>query len=644
MHDHDGQRFGYAVAVIFLALEVWYWSRQMLYAKTPEGHASAGDFPRLTAWTPRVLGCLAFAIAIASLFRVADNYGVPEPVAELHQLAFILFAAMIVFVAFTMVRRRMMHREAYEPQDAHQKLVVRRWILIPTLLVAAALFLVSTFAVQRTVILGSAALVICAFALLVPVGCALVWLGTRAGVPVLTFLVLWALAISPLADNHVVETIAAAPQRPAIHDAFDRWFERLMREQKPGADGRYPVILVATEGGGIRAAYWTAAVLTSLTDSVPTFPEHLFAISGVSGGSLGATVYEGLLVRRADYAMRLDELEYEPQRGENHTLRFAARQVLSQDSLAPTLAAMLQPDLAQRFIPFALLPDRARALEGGWERAWRTAIARPNGQPDDLFSTGFVNMLHGREERLPSLFLNGTLVETGHRIIASNLTFDPAQLPQSIDLFGAIGDDVRVSTAVDNSTRFAYVSPAATLRRGRKGNGGSPVDCSPGERCEHVIDGGYFENSGAHTTSDILQIIAHSKYASRVNAHVIFIQFEMKQPPPIDPVSFANEVLAPLRGLGATRGARGEVDVASLQLRMPASYTAFQLIQDKAVFPLGWLLADRTRNLMDAQMGPLSRENGANVARIAALLGVPIGRDPVQELAAKSEVAPKFRD
>jgi hypothetical protein len=47
---------------------------------------------------------------------------------------------------------------------------------------------------------------------------------------------------------------------------------------------------------------------------------------------------------------------------------------------------------------------------------------------------------------------------------------------------------------------------------------------------------------------------------------------------------------------------------------------------------------------MDQQMGPNSAENGANVRRIAALLKQPVGRDLVQELAARGERAPKFRD
>lgn len=645
--SHDGQRLGYVIGVIFLALQVWFWSRQLLHLKPAEGRPKASEFPWLTAWLPRILGALAFVIAIASLRRVGRNYDVPEPVHELKKLGVILAIALVVFLAFVVLRRRAVAQHADDELSLRELPLVTKVLMGISIVMALGLFIWSTFFVQTTVIMGSATVVLLAFALSVPIGSILVWLGTRGGVPMLTFLLLWALIISPFADNHVVQTMPGdVAARPAIGPAFDRWFERLDREH-PTADGSHPVILVATEGGGIRAAYWTAAVLTSLTDTIPTFKDHVFGISGVSGGALGSAVYDALLVRDPDTSTRLDD--YTPQANEQHSLRFAAKQMLSQDSLSPTLAAMMQPDLAQRFVPAPIFPDRARALEGAWERAWRTAIARHDGRPDDTFAGGFLAMMKGREDHIPSLFLNGTIVETGQRIVASNLDIDyhsgtSEELAESVDLFEAIGGDVRVSTAADNSTRFTYVSPAGTLLRAKSGNGGSPLDCKPGARCEHVVDGGYFENSGSATISDVLAVIARSKYAARIRPHVIFIQFRMAEPAPIETTRYATEVLSPVRALMAVREAHAHLATAELKEQILGNYTSFELVQTKAVFPLGWLLADRTRNLMDQQMGPNSPENGANVRRIAALLRQPVGRDLVQELAAKGERAPKFQE
>lgn len=648
--SHDGQRAGFIIGVIFLALQTWYWSRQVLHAKPAEGRPHTSEFPWLTTWLPRILGALSFLIAMGALWRVARNYGVPQPVAELRKMAIWLAIGLIAFLLFCIGRRKVMHESTTEELSLSERSPVSKILLLVNIVFALALFVWATFFVQSIVVIGSAAVVILVFSLVVPIGTVLVGLGTRAGVPVLTFLMVWAVLISPFADNHVVHMMPGDPNvRPSVSVAFDRWFERLQTEHAPGADGKYPVILVATEGGGIRAAYWTAAVLTSLTDTLPTFADHTFAISAVSGGALGATVYDALLIRRNETLANLEETDYTPQVGEQYSLRFRARQMLSQDALAPTLAAMMQPDLVQRFIPVPILPDRARALEGGWEHAWRTTIQRRSKQDDNTFAGGFLALMQGREAHVPSLFLNGTVVETGQRIIASNCRIDTGaygELADSIDLFGAIASDVRVSTAVDNSTRFTYVSPAGTLIRAKSGTGGSPLDCAPGARCEHVVDGGYFENSGSATIADILRVIHRSKYASRIQPHVIFIQFRMATPPPVQSVKFANEALSPVRALLAARGSHANLAADELaEMVGPDHHTTFYLVQSNEVFPLGWLLADRTRNLMDEQMGPNSAQNGANVRRIAAVLNEKtIGRDKVHELAVKGEQAPKFQE
>ncbi len=58
--------------------------------------------------------------------------------------------------------------------------------------------------------------------------------------------------------------------------------------------GKYPVFIIAAEGGGIYAASAAATMLAILQDAVPEFSEHVFAISGVSGGAIGAAIFRAL--------------------------------------------------------------------------------------------------------------------------------------------------------------------------------------------------------------------------------------------------------------------------------------------------------------------------------------------------------------
>jgi hypothetical protein len=53
----------------------------------------------------------------------------------------------------------------------------------------------------------------------------------------------------------------------------------------------YPIYIVSAQGGGITTGYHAALTLSRLQDSSPDFANHVFAISGVSGGSFGTAVF-----------------------------------------------------------------------------------------------------------------------------------------------------------------------------------------------------------------------------------------------------------------------------------------------------------------------------------------------------------------
>ena len=112
-----------------------------------------------------------------------------------------------------------------------------------------------------------------------------------------------------LNDNHEVRRVAekastgAQPVRgPLAEDEFLKWYE-----QRPGlseGSDEYPVYIVAAQGGGIYAAYQAAIFLARMQDLCPAFKDHLFAISSVSGGSVGAAVFHAALETVAAKAPR----------------------------------------------------------------------------------------------------------------------------------------------------------------------------------------------------------------------------------------------------------------------------------------------------------------------------------------------------
>jgi len=115
---------------------------------------------------------------------------------------------------------------------------------------------------------------------------------TRAPVLFLAFALAAALAAlrdrSMLPDNHDLRHLPPGLRaRPDVEAAFLRF----LGEAGPPDGEPAPVVLVASSGGGISAAYWTATVLGDLADASPRFAGRVFALSGVSGGALRLLAY-----------------------------------------------------------------------------------------------------------------------------------------------------------------------------------------------------------------------------------------------------------------------------------------------------------------------------------------------------------------
>jgi hypothetical protein len=670
--DRDCPRFGrlaiFLLITFLTALQAWYWSRQLLRVDRVSG--TAREYARAERLVPRVFGIAVFLIAIAALGRSAwlgYSGGIDFTMQVIIGTIVALLIELALFVVLVILRRRRMGES--ERVETHEGFApITRYILRATVVVAA-IFVIWTALSPLSAgwVFQSPSLLMLSAALWAGVGSWLAYWFDSNHVPLAATFLILAVVFSCFNDNHTVRTLTASQggalpsARRSVDATFNDWYTALAARY--ANEPRHPVFIVATEGGGIRAAYWTASVLTAIHDRTPDFAPHLFAISSVSGGSVGATVFTALLADRQRNGA-VGECAGEADAASAASARFAAQQVLSYDFLAPTLGSMLHADLVQRFLPIGFIPDRAKALETGWERGWRSHV-RANNDPDDFFSTGFVKMYEERRNSLlPSLFLNGTSVEVGNRLIGSNCDLWKVEpqfaglgvpIPDAVDLFDQLGRDMRLSTAAHNSARFTYVSPAGTVHA----DGGSVID--------HVVDGGYFENSGAQTASDVMNRLTQIRGDRPYDLYLILIRFQQRDvdganhcqtkpqaaPPP---EKFMNEVMSPLRALLATRGARGTLAYAegrrSTQIQPPAFEFILTQTDKGIVMPLGWLLARRTRNAIDLQVGPKTPpdidcaikpwvdQNAVNLNTIAARVTPqlpPADFDPVQKAAMESE-------
>jgi hypothetical protein len=607
-----GQWYWPGVVVFFASLILWaicswYAARVLLYIRFP-GAPDVPRWPWAETHVPRFLG-VAPIIIVAFGFLVAAHPYDPKTPTFWWLLFFGVFCFVLagIFYFLLILRRKIIGAAPSRHAKRLSQLSYGSWIGLGVMAAIALLLLILfTIAPVAAQNFGMGTILFLAAASWVTFGGFLVYLSGIWQFPVIGFLVVLALIFSFWNDNHIVRL--APPQKTDRLDvlkAFDNWYA-LVENQWPGET--HPLYIVATEGGGIRAAYWTAAVLGEIQDQNPKFAAHLFAISGVSGGSLGAAVFEALLA--------------EPNFG---AFRGAGTEILAQDFLSPTLAAMLYPDLVQRFLPWPFpLLDRGRALELGWEKAWRDKMH------NDRFARSFVDLWSTRPNRrawMPALFLNGTSVEKGNRIITTNLRLtnhfiDAAEVAKRLSRSSTdIGCHIPLSTAAHMSARFTFVSPAGRFPDG-----------------SHIVDGGYFENSAATTAYEIAmrtkeRCALPDHPIANVDVKVIMISNDPRKPS-IDPASpapesnapkrtqkmtsetnFLGDVTAPVYAIMNTREARGtyaQKDIALEQRRRKAGMTGpapatkdiiyFRLRDTHVPLPLGWMLSAGAAKTMRDQL------------------------------------------
>ncbi|AWN51127.1 patatin-like phospholipase family protein [Methylobacterium sp. 17Sr1-1] len=281
--------------------------------------------------------------------------------------------------------------------------------------------------------------------------------------------------------------------RPDLSGALEAWSTARFPDWK--RDKPIPVVIVAAEGGASRAAAWLLAAMRYLQDRTDQeFDRYLFAISGVSGGSLGAATY---LQAAVTYGETGGVLNWR----NNPKAYKGATQLAGEDLLAESVATYFINDVFGRLIgsvwPF---DDRAVVLEHTFERFWADPRGLDVGREQAV--AGFLD-LYGRKKGLPQLILNGTDRQTGQRLITATFRFSDGDdiFAGSDDFLYVLGHDVPIATAVTNSARFPYISPAGHFRRLRP-------SADFGDNA--VLDGGYFDNYGARTASELARAIARN--------------------------------------------------------------------------------------------------------------------------------------
>ena len=310
-------------------------------------------------------------------------------------------------------------------------------------------------------------------------------------VAVLLLLLAWIPTFGPGDALHRIRT--ASPEgKPAaqvtIDAAFRSWTKTACTVKVGGRKIR-PMVFVAAEGGGARAAWWTVDAMADLTHT-KCGQRSIFVTSGVSGGAIGLALLAA----------------------SRHPLDALAR-ISGPQGVSAALDGLLTRDmLAGTFgvdVPVAeggaRHPDRAALLEQQWDRSV-PGLALPFPIPT-------------KKAIVPwRTIFNSTSVLDGCRVLVGDVRLDrspqpdgppaanlancrspQAAAPGTYDLLASnpCASGLRLSTASLLAARFPYVTPAGDVPEGK--------GCD--QLSDQLVDGGYTENSGIDTLVAALTIL-----------------------------------------------------------------------------------------------------------------------------------------
>lgn len=301
-----------------------------------------------------------------------------------------------------------------------------------------------------------------------------------------------------------------------------------------GGTGPKKVIVVATEGGGIQAAAWTAQVLSGIQRERPDFASAVRVISSVSGGSVGSLFFVNSYKRELG-TPDPDALELVVKMSEGNSLDEVARGLVYHDFFNTVTFG---------FWPFGV--DRGVALEDSWGRNCHKVCAdylrdHPGKNcPVDCQMKGTLaawaeDVAAGKR---PANVFNATIVENGDRLLVAN-----TDVKEPIDRRGRLniaellnGKDVQADTAARLSATFPYVSPAARSRENQ-----------PDGAMLHAVDGGYYDNYGMTSLVEWLNNALLADLISEVLVIQIHSFPEIKSS--AAPAGYVSQLLAPVETL-----------------------------------------------------------------------------------------------
>jgi hypothetical protein len=265
--------------------------------------------------------------------------------------------------------------------------------------------------------------------------------------------------------------------------ALRKWLDR-NRMPRP------KLVIVATSGGGYRAAFWSALVLDKLLNEsghsgqLPGLAYNIRLLTGASGGMIGAAYFASRISgpnenQRSSIA---DQIQWDVRNSAPNRFLPSVNDYrhAAVDSLSAVAMQLIQNDIFHIVSPWTHTMDRGRVLEDQW-----TTL-------DFSFERFNDGVLDGSR---PSIIFSPVIVDSGAPLFISNLDLSETKLVEKghgVEFFGLFPEAppyFAIKTAARMSASFPYVSPAVDL---------------PVTQKARVTDAGFADNYGVRHAVDFL--------------------------------------------------------------------------------------------------------------------------------------------
>ena len=451
------------------------------------------------------------------------------------------------------------------------------------------------------------------------------YLSNRVRLPVLLILLIFVFLFSlPRNNNHAIQTLSSPADNEMMSKRipdtlyFSNWLNKRIADHTYDTTKNNIIFLIASEGGGIRACYWTFHVLRYLHITHPEIYNKTFVVTGASGGSVGLGFFYNYIYHQRQ--KNNGQFDF------SDSLNYHALDTISgSDYLSAVTFGFVYPDLFQRILPFRVPAfDRARYLGNSFNKAFQYHLH----SNESLLNKNYLQMWSASDGlSYPAILFNSTYVELGNKAIISPFAITSTYYSDVLDVLGKTRRSIPMKEGMVSTARFPVITPPGLMQYDKDSSHKSvPFG--------HLVDGGFFENTAIQTAQQtalmMKSVLANrsKKLPGRFKPVIISIRYGTQLRQSNDPLGSTYELAPVIGGYNILfRWIFGARDM-SIQLDSIMRVVEFGLRvrQDTAsdhLLPLGWYLSAKSREIIKNEVvnNVQSREFRQAYKELKAYLG-----------------------